>query len=86
VERKKIKLLTNLKMPKKWAYIIIFTVFVVVVYSGWEIYKAFEQEKDVEGYERYATKISREFDVSLLDDLEEMQSNVPIDKEDIAPK
>ncbi|MFC1780402.1 hypothetical protein ACFLY9_01780 [Patescibacteria group bacterium] len=70
-------------MSKKWAYIIAFTVFVIIVLSSWEIFKAFEGEKEVTEYETYAESISRDFHTDLLEKIKEMQSYVLVEEKDI---
>lgn len=72
-------------MPRKWAYILIFTVFTLVILSAWEIYKAFEKEKDVGEYRIYATSMSRDFDVDLLEDISKLQSEILVKSMDITP-
>ncbi|MBN2016511.1 hypothetical protein JW766_06815 [Candidatus Dojkabacteria bacterium] len=72
-------------MPRKWAYIIILTVFVLFLLSVWEVYRAFRKEKEVGQYERYVTEISREFDTDFLKGISKAQDDVPVKDEDIAP-
>ncbi len=72
-------------MQKRWYYIIVFTVIVIVIVSGFEIYKAFEEDKDVSEYKTYAVPISRDFDVDLLSKVGEMQKKVLVKSEDISP-
>lgn len=73
-------------MPRKWAYVLILTVFSLVILSAWEIYKAFEKEQDVSEYKIYATSISRDFDVGLLEDIGNLQSEILVKNRDIAPR
>jgi hypothetical protein len=73
-------------MPKKWAYIIIMTVATLVIWSGWEIYKAFRTEKDVGQYNLYAQSISRDFDVDLIKKIGILQEKVIVKSSEIAPK
>lgn len=73
-------------MTRKWAYIIIITVVVVVVISGFEIFKAFREDKDVGEYKKYSSSISKEYDTELLDEISNKQDFVLVKDEDIAPE
>ena len=73
-------------MSKRWAYIIIMTVATVVVWSGWEIYKAFKTKKDVGQYIVYSSPISQEFDVDLINEVSKLQEKVLIKDSDITPQ
>jgi len=73
-------------MTRKWAYIIIITVVVVVFLSGFEVYKAFREDKDIGEYQKYSTSISREYDIELLNKIYNMQDLVLVKDEDIAPE
>jgi len=73
-------------MSRRWAVIIIFTVIVVVLVSGFEIFKAFSEEKEVGEFQKYSTSISREFNVDLLSEVKNKQSEVLVKDEDIAPE
>lgn len=73
-------------MTRKWAYIIIITVIVVVIVSGFEIFKSFREDKDVGEYKKYSSSISREYDVEFLDEINNMQDLVLVKDEDIAPE
>ena len=73
-------------MSKQWAYIIIMTVVTVIIWSGWEIYKAFETEKDVGQYSSYARSISRDFDTDMIKKVAQMQSEVLVKESDITPQ
>lgn len=73
-------------MSKRWAYVIILTVVTVVLWSGWEIYKAFAGEEDVGKYSVYARTISRDFDVDLIREVGKLQEKVLVKDSDIAPQ
>lgn len=62
------------------------TVVTIVIWSGWEIYKAFGTEKDVGQYSSYARSISREFDKDMIKEIANMQEDVLVKESEIAPK
>lgn len=73
-------------MSKQWLYIIIFGIVVVTLYSGWEIYNAFKEEKTVSEYERYADFLSSYFDTGLLEGVRIADEDVLVKESEIAPK
>lgn len=73
-------------MSRKWAIIIILSVVTIVFWSGWEVFKAVEKEKDVQEYSKYAASIPKELNTALIRKVSSMQSEVLVKDEDIAPK
>ena len=73
-------------MSRRWAIILITTVVVVAIWSGWEVYQAFTKEKDVGEYETYVKPISSELDTALVIKVYQLQDKVLIKDKDIQPK
>lgn len=73
-------------MTRKWAYIIVFTVVMIALWSGWQVYRAFKEEKDVGQYEKYVSPITRELDADLIRGIADRQSQVLVKSSDIAPQ
>ena len=72
-------------MQRKWAFVIIFTVIVFVLLTGFEIYKAFTKSKDTTEYSRYATTIPSSIDTDLLNKITDFQDKILVKDKDIAP-
>jgi len=72
-------------MRKKWAYVIIFVVLTLAAWSGWEIFKAFETEKDVGQYSKYVSPIDPQLDEKLIKNVAKMQNKILVEKSEIAP-
>ena len=73
-------------MSRRWAYVIIFVVITLAIWSGWEIYKAFETEKDVEQYSRYVNTIDPDLKVEIIKGVSDLQEKVLVEESEIAPK
>lgn len=73
-------------MSKRWAYVIVFVIVTMVVWSGWEIYKAFEADKDVGEYRIYVSSIDPEINVDLINNVSKLQEKVLVKESEIAPQ
>ncbi|MDD3648193.1 MAG: hypothetical protein PHS44_06900 [Candidatus Dojkabacteria bacterium] len=72
-------------MSKKWAIVIFVSVLTVIIWSGWEVYKAFSTKKDVGEYEAYVTYINPQIDTDLVKKVNELQSKVLVKESEIEP-
>jgi hypothetical protein len=72
-------------MSQRWAFIVIMTVVTVVIWSGWQVFKAIESEDDVSEYSKYITPIEENFDTDIVKHISDYQSYVLVKEEDINP-
>ncbi|MBU0976250.1 MAG: hypothetical protein ABIE03_07520 [Patescibacteria group bacterium] len=72
-------------MSRRWAIVIFVSVLTVILWSGWEVYKAFSEKKEVGEYEAYVSYINPQIDTDLIKKVYELQNKVLVKETEIEP-